>query len=475
MAMESLSLTKIHFFSLHLHSLDFLPMAAFFFIANVTIPSLFLMPSHETTQKNVLHDESTPFHFRTLYCSLMAMAALIIFNSLIELYDDDENENPNNKPATNTTSPTDDDYRDGPNIPMALFLVTIWIGPILGLQLLPRKSTLDDIETQNDDDEQEGESLIVREETVAAVRRDSGGEISLQRMRKHNNASGSNTMNLQGSTSSGLAAVENDVDDDNRLHGSLSEHVGVVSLSVAGDAEIEDENKNLLQMLQTPSALLMLWTTTIIVGGGIVETNNMGQMVEALYFPRDTTSASLAFFSVAQAGSRVITGALSESALNWPTKRFCIEEGIPRTFFLVIASVAAFIAHMLLSVATTKGWFVIGAALAGVAFGMAWPIMVLVVGEVFGTDNVGANYMFFDGFTSAAGSVLLSKFVAQEIYEQHVDRRTDPDNVTCYGKECFSKTHFVVAMLSFFCILTSFCLVHKTKHIYERKTLHKAH
>jgi len=100
---------------------------------------------------------------------------------------------------------------------------------------------------------------------------------------------------------------------------------------------------------------------------------------------------------------------------------------------------------------------------------------VLIVGEVFGTKNVGANYMFYDGFTSAAGSVLLAKFVAQEVYEQHIDTKDDPNNTTCIGPGCFSMTHAVVAILSFLCIFTSLCLVFSTRRIYNKPNLHKEH
>ena len=154
--------------------------------------------------------------------------------------------------------------------------------------------------------------------------------------------------------------------------------------------------------------------------------------------------------------------------------------------------------------ATTKGLFVLGATLAGLAFGMVWPLVVssfysnhswfwstwqfpsnphnicvfpfqvLITGEVFGTANVGANYMFFDGFTSAAGSLLLSKFIAQEVYESHIDRHDDPDNVTCLGSGCFSMTHAVCAALSAVCIFTSLCTMATTRKIYNQARFHKS-
>ena len=40
-------------------------------------------------------------------------------------------------------------------------------------------------------------------------------------------------------------------------------------------------------------------------------------------------------------------------------------------------------------------------ALAGLSFGMVWPLMVLITGEVFGNRHVGANYMWFDGMSRA--------------------------------------------------------------------------
>ncbi len=49
----------------------------------------------------------------------------------------------------------------------------------------------------------------------------------------------------------------------------------------------------------------------------------------------------------------------------------------------------------------------LGVTLAGLSFGMVWPLMVLITGEVFGIRHVGANYMWFDGMSSAVGNVLL--------------------------------------------------------------------
>ncbi|KAL7540644.1 hypothetical protein ACHAWF_006746 [Thalassiosira exigua] len=222
-------------------------------------------------------------------------------------------------------------------------------------------------------------------------------------------------------------------------------------------------NATLLQMLRTCTAWLMAWTFVILVGGGTVMTNNIGQMTEALGLMPDLTPASLALFSAAQGASRVMTGIASELALGWklPSCCGCISpgaRGVPRPAFLIMASLLSAAAHFVLAVSTTEGAFVFGVTLSGVAFGMVWPMMVLITGEVFGTRHVGANYMFFDGFSSAAGTLLLSKFVAQEVYDEHIaeshgDPGIEPNGSTeefkCFGAQCIDDADKVIAIFLF--------------------------
>jgi MFS family permease len=122
-------------------------------------------------------------------------------------------------------------------------------------------------------------------------------------------------------------------------------------------------------------------------------------------------------------------------------------------------------------VATGEAAFVLGVALAGAAFGMVWPLLVLIVGEIFGTANVGANYMFFDGFTSAAGTLFLSKLVAGEIYEYHIDANAE-DKLTCMGTACFRQTQVIITLLSLTCVGTSLVLQFMSRRVYNRSNLH---
>jgi hypothetical protein len=422
--------------------LDFLPMAAFFFCCCATLPALILLPSKRQVDTSTNVDDATPLHFRTLFGSLICMAVLIIGNSLSRLMD----------ASTAAAS-----HRMSPNYGMSFLLMGIWLAPVVSLIYLPRRQhALNSGVTVSEEHEldETQESRINDDEKTEQER--SIACLSLENM----------------------DVPKDEGEDTKKTATDEDEEQSLLRASIEGDEDGEAQqesggvlDRNLMQMLQTPSALLMLWTTTILVGAGTVETNNMGQMVESLGFADSVTPAALALFSVAQSGSRVITGALSESALNWNTRSCCIDNGVPRPFFLVLASILAFFAHAILSVATGEAAFVLGVALAGAAFGMVWPLLVLIVGEIFGTANVGANYMFFDGFTSAAGTLFLSKLVAGEIYEYHIDANAK-DKLTCMGTACFRQTQVIITLLSLTCVGTSLVLQFMSRRVYNRSNLH---
>jgi len=243
-------------------------------------------------------------------------------------------------------------------------------------------------------------------------------------------------------------------------------------LSTIDDDADESNEYSLCEMLHTVTAWLLCWTCTILVGSGTVLTNNMGQEVKALHFPARAATGCIAMFSVAQSMSRVLCGAISEWASTLDTNLCGIHQGVPRPFFLVVASAFGVAAHSILAVGETRSWFVMGVVVSGIAFGMVWPLMVLIVGEVFGTMNHGANYMFYDGFTSAIGTLLISNFLASSVYESHIK---DEDEIACFGKGCFQLTHVIIAALCGSCLVTSVGLLVKTSDVYGRPTSEQTH
>ncbi|KAL7572099.1 hypothetical protein ACA910_001738 [Epithemia clementina (nom. ined.)] len=427
-------------------NLDFLPMAATFCIISAALPGFLFLPTKQQLSKSIVRDDATNTHFHVLYASLFLMASLIVGSSIVQLF------------AETTEFEVAEILQDEPvrppknHVSMALFLTAIWLLPIYSFFILPRKH-YDQVPL----DPTEGEDDPFNEATTP----NDDEEVSLL---------------LEASDHRGKTNVNNDA--------------VVVEADQLGETELEsaqiDEaegngvllDKNLWDMLRSPSAMLMLWTTTILVGAGTLESNNMDKMVQALGFRPEVAPSSLAIFSVAQAAARVFTGVLSESSAQWTTVHLCMGPdvgGIPRPFFLVMAAVIGLCAHITLAVAFTQNLFVMGAALSGAAFGMVWPLMVLITGEVFGPSNIGANYMFFDGFTSAAGTFLLSKIVAQDVYEAHIPPPNQPpdndDEPMCYGRDCYRLTHWIVAGLTVSCIITSIAMQLMTRSIYRIKLL----
>jgi hypothetical protein len=80
---------------------------------------------------------------------------------------------------------------------------------------------------------------------------------------------------------------------------------------------------------------------------------------------------------------------------------------------------------------------------------------------------MGANYMFYDGLSSALGTLMLSKYVTQEVYERHIESENER---TCYGQQCFWGAHIIIAILSFSCALASYWFYHHTRHVYAKHT-----
>jgi hypothetical protein len=81
--------------------------------------------------------------------------------------------------------------------------------------------------------------------------------------------------------------------------------------------------------------------------------------------------------------------------------------------------------------------------------------------------------MFFDGFSSAVGTILLSKVVASYVYDEHIiqshgDSVDDGEIIQCYGKGCFQMSHVIVCLLSLTCVVSSFALMRATRDIYQR-------
>ena len=78
--------------------------------------------------------------------------------------------------------------------------------------------------------------------------------------------------------------------------------------------------------------------------------------------------------------------------------------------------------------------------LCGASFGSIWPHLVVLASELFGSANLGGNYMFFDGFCGALGTLLLANLLPRLFHS--------PEG-NC-DSHCFVKAHCAVGG---FCVL----------------------
>ena len=471
-------------------TLDFLPMCGVLFVVAAVIPAAFVLPSKQNFV--AVPDVTTPLHFRIMYISLVVLATLIVGTSLLSLKENDKGSDDSSR-----THP-----RHGHDYRITFLLLLAWIGPIVSLLYLPQRNLTNSLEaipeegnnneTESDEEQEELHGLLESSSESNNSHSDTLSQRSKSKVIQQQGEVvdlGASITSVHSTTSQRAAEDDNDEDqlhqpedafqdeeDDIELEMIESDNAPGHGSSMAGAAASgsnssrSSNDKNLSQMLTTPSAWFLLWTCTIVVGGGTVETNNLGQMTESLRLPESVTPAALALFSVAQSFGRVLTGSVSEAALH-------SSYYTPRPVFLIAACAVGILAHLILSAATAQAPFLIGIMLSGMAFGMVWPLMVLIVEEVFGTANVAANYMFFDGFCSAAGTVLLSKGVAQYVYESHIDFNNDNnehDNPSsCYGLECFRATHQVIALLTLTGVATSWGMVVTSRHAYQKPPVHR--
>jgi len=425
-------------------NLYFLLLAACFCLLAIVLPAALLLPGKDILHRHAVVEAAGKQHYRVVYAGLGCLGVLVLATSCHSLFK-------SNHHSTHATTTINDDDRDviavrgeeGPLVVRFVLILIAWFGPIGALALLPRaeiRSPPSETESQKTNKEP---TINSRGEFVHDEEGGNGGELGAL-LPPH--APAHRIPLPPPPPPPALTTSSNDNDDDNM---SNRKNLG--------------DNFTLLEMLQTGTAWLFCWTCTVRVGSGTLMTNNMGQMVEALTFAPRTAASALALFSVAQAAARVGVGTLSDAALSWGSR------GIPRPAFLILSTASGIVSHALLAFGSSLRLFVLGVVASGMAFGMIWPLMVLIVGEVFGTKNHGANYMFFDGFTSAIGTVLMSKFLASAVYEANIDHAYFIATTTCYGRACFGMSHVVVVILSLTGLVTSVAVVIRTRNVYQKE------
>ena len=148
-----------------------------------------------------------------------------------------------------------------------------------------------------------------------------------------------------------------------------------------------------------------------------------------------------------------------------------VSRGLPRAYFAAIIAVSMLGAHLgfLLALALPAGGGAQSATLlastsvAGLAFGSMWPHMVVLSSEHFGSRHLSANYMFLDGCSGGAGTLLLANVLPSFIYAAAADASHQ-----CHGERCFGPTHIAIASLSLAAAGAALLLAFRNRPLYQR-------
>jgi len=143
-----------------------------------------------------------------------------------------------------------------------------------------------------------------------------------------------------------------------------------------------------------------------------------------------------------------------------------VARGRSRALFFVAISLLMAAAHggLLLAAyahpgsAAQAALLAASAAAVGYAFGSAWPHMVILTSELFGSRRLATNYMFYDGWCAAAGTLCLANLLVTGFY-------TGKD---CLGPRCFAPTHAIVVGLCCVGAVAAAAIAWRSAELYQR-------
>lgn len=206
------------------------------------------------------------------------------------------------------------------------------------------------------------------------------------------------------------------------------------------------------KMLKRADSWLLWLVIFSLQSGGILLTTNMGNIAQSRGGGNTDAAEATAMFSCAQSLGRLFSGRLSDIA---------VRRRIPRPFCFVALTAIMCAAHAMLCM-PGRGAFFAGTIFAGFAFGSMYPIMIVTIGELFGTERIASNYMVFDGCPGAVSSIAVGKYFAVAVYEANVPAGSDK----CFGDGCYRMTFVAVAGLQLIAGSCAVALAMRSRIVY---------
>ena len=138
-----------------------------------------------------------------------------------------------------------------------------------------------------------------------------------------------------------------------------------------------------------------------------------------------------------------------------------------------------------------------GSGLGGVSFGAMWPMLVILISELWGRTHLKDNYLFYDGGCAAVGNLLLANLLPSYIYERAEGHQTNVSDTGvgdsartlthaappalpppahlpgCVGLQCFGPTHTVIIGLSLVSAIAASILALRSTGLYRRAAAYR--
>ncbi|KAJ2886133.1 hypothetical protein IWW38_005257 [Coemansia aciculifera] len=197
-----------------------------------------------------------------------------------------------------------------------------------------------------------------------------------------------------------------------------------------------------LSYLRDPEAQLLALVLFLCAGIGVFYNNNIGTIVNALYFsstddPDPSAAQRLINHHVAVVSLGSFAGRLAIGAVTDLGKRFW---ALPRSGILVVVVFCMVLSQVIAGAAETLTMLLVGSALTGLSYGFLFGIMPTLVSVWFGTSHFGSNWGMTTVFIGFSGQGLGAFF--GYIYDSNMP---DQDPTKCKRGACY-RDAFVLSM-----------------------------
>eukprot|EP00913_Durusdinium_trenchii_P018076 g16985.t1 len=165
-------------------------------------------------------------------------------------------------------------------------------------------------------------------------------------------------------------------------------------------------------------------------GSGQLVLTNLSQMADAIGFSAQS-EALLCCFSFCNMLSRLAFGMACDIL-----KR----RRASRVLLFVLSTVLGACGQVLLHAAADLTLLVSGVVIVGLGFGGAFPTLVNVCAARWGSATLNANWTLLDAVGNGTASLLFGSYLGSYSYDRHADK-----SGRCFGRDCFSFPHLVMA------------------------------